>query len=299
MQKGVSVKKNGAVSGWAWVAGLSAAAVLVSGCTTAGSGPASKGTAAKIVPAKAPPAKVAAAKQAPPPAKPRLAMPQIEKPAVPPVAIPAFDWQGANVAPSNRAEVLAGIEKKYRPDEFDAMVRVTDMDGKQLAGFLAAVNDRLARLATWENSDKGKRRAELKDKEIPAAQEGTDEAKLKKLAVEYGQLDAEYAALRTAVRAMVMGVMTLPQQRVWAAQRVMGSVARGMRGVELDADQQKKALAICLEAASGLVKEDTVAKDPYLGELLKDQDALIGKTSDRVRADVLTKEQQAKLAPKP
>jgi hypothetical protein len=55
---------------------------------------------------------------------------QIEKPVVPLVAVPVFDRQNSKVAPSKRTEVLAMLEKKYRSDEFDCMIRVTEMDGK-------------------------------------------------------------------------------------------------------------------------------------------------------------------------
>jgi hypothetical protein len=275
-------------------------AILVTGCATSGTEPAKAAAPAKATTAAKPvqaPKPVAMPKPPPPPpAKPKLAMPQVEAPAVPAVSIPPFDWQ--NAAPVKRADVLAEMDKKPRTDEFDHMIRLTDMDGKQLAGFLAAVKDRLDRLAAWEGTDKGKRREELRTKAIPAAQEGTDEAKLKALVVESRQLDAEYGALRTAVRAMVMGVLSPDQQRVWVGHAVMGAVGRSLRGVQLDDAQRAKALALCVETAKGLVKDDTVAKDPYLGNLLKGQEALIAKTADRVKTEVLTKEQRNALTPK-
>lgn len=291
--QGVGMKREGRTNRWCLAGGLSAAAILLVGCATTGTEQEKKETAKPVAPAKVEPAKkpaapkVAAAKPDAPPAKPKLHLPQVDKPSVPPLDVPVFDWQNAKVAPSNRADVLAMIDKKARPDEFDAMVRVTDMDGKQLAGFLAATEDRLARLREWDLGEKGKRRDELRKVAIPAAQEGSDEAKLKALVAECAQLDAEYGALRVAVRAMVMGVMTLEQQRVWAAQRVMGKVARAMQGTTLTPDQQKKAMRICTEAASELVKDGTVAKDPYFSELLNGQEALIEKTTARVKAEAL------------
>jgi hypothetical protein len=224
-------------------------------------------------------------------------MPQIEKHALPPPTIAPFDWRSDKVAAVKRADVLAEIEKKEKRDEFDAMIQVTDMDGKQLAGFVAATQDRLARLATWEGSEKGKRRVELKTKLVPEAQEGTDDAKLKKLAIELNQLDAEYGALRVAVRAMVMGVMTLEQQRAWAGNALMGLALRSLRGTQLDADQQKKALALSIAAASSVVHQDTVSIDPYLNCMGRNQGGLITQTADKMREEVLTKEQRAKLAP--
>lgn len=260
-----------------------ASAVLVTGCSTTAKAPAKQ------------PQKARAAKPAQPPAKPKLAVPQLEKPAVAPVAIAPFDWQSEKIKPVKRADVLAAIEKKDRPDDFDGMIQATDMDGKQLAGFLAAVEDRLAKLAEWEKGDKAKRITELRTKAIPAAQEGTDEAKLKALAIELNQLDAEYGAFRVAIRAMVMGVMNLEQQRAWAGRSLLGQAMRGMRGVKFDADQQKKALAISVAAAAKIVKADTVAGDPYLNLIGRNQGA-IAQVADKIKDDVLTKEQKAALS---
>jgi hypothetical protein len=289
------MRNNAWVKGWEQWVGVTVAAAVVAGCATTGTEQPKKGHATAPN-KKAASAKVVADKANA--AKPLLPMPKIEKAIAPPVVIPAFDWQHSTLAPGNRGEVLAKIDKKERADDFDAMIRVTDMDGKQLAGFLAAADDRLARLAVWTNSAKGKRMAELEATAIPAARQGTDEAKLKTLAVEHSQLAAEFRALRTAARAMVMGVMTLPQQRVWAAQTVKNKVDRMLRGVSLDTDQQKKALAIYTEAAAGLVQEDTVAKDPYLGDLFKDRQVVLDKTVERIKADVLTESQRTGLAPR-
>jgi PBP1b-binding outer membrane lipoprotein LpoB len=263
-------------------------AALFAGCSTGGTAP------SKAKPAAAAKAE---AKKPSPPAKPKLAMPQIEKTAVPPPAIAPFDWRSDKVAAVKRADVLADIEKKERRDEFDAMIQATEMDGKQLAGFLAATQDRLARLAAWEGSEKGKRRVELRTRLVPEAQEGTDDAKLKKLAIELNQLDAEYGALRVAVRGMVMGVMTLEQQRAWAASALLGVASRSLRGTQLDADQRKRALAICAGAVKDVIKEDTVASDPYLNCIARNQGDLVTKTVQRIKSEVLTKEQQAALAP--
>jgi hypothetical protein len=261
---------------------------LFAGCSTGGTAP------SKAKPAAAAKAE---AKKPSPPAKPKLAMPQIEKTAVPPPAIAPFDWRSDKVAAVKRADVLADIEKKERRDEFDAMIQATEMDGKQLAGFLAATQDRLARLAAWEGSEKGKRRVELRTRLVPEAQEGTDDTKLKKLAIELNQLDAEYGALRVAVRGMVMGVMTLEQQRAWAASALLGVASRSLRGTQLDADQRKRALAICAGAVKDVIKEDTVASDSYLNCIARNQGDLVTKTVQRIKSEVLTKEQQAALAP--
>ena len=281
---------------WKRMTGVTVAVALLAGCTTTGSAPANK--AATSSSKKTTSTNEQRAKKPAQQTKPKLAMPQIENPVVPPVVIPPFDWQNAGVAPGKRAEVLAMIEKKEKTDEFDAMICATDMDGKQLGGFLAAVADREARLLAWERSDKGKRWAELKATAIPAAREGTDAAKLKTLATESSQLNAEYGALRVAVRSMVMGVMNLQQQRMWAAQAISGNIFHNLRGVKPDADQRKKAQAICAEAAAEVVKEDTVAKDPYLANIFKDRQAVLDKTTERIKAEVLTQSQRSGLQKK-
>lgn len=274
------------------------AAGLMPGCVTPSRDAATKaGEPAAVASAKS--QAVPAPAQVPPssravPAQQRLALPERPKPSVPPVVLPPFDWQDAAIGLTNRVSVLTAIAAKPRPDEFDAMIRVTDMDGRQLAGFLAAVADRLERLDVWNSGAKGMRSDELR-KRVSAAQAAGHQEELSRLVGELDLLDAEYGALRTALRARVMGVMTLAQQRVWAGHRLWGSVARGLRGVELTADQQAKALAICVEAAAELIKDGTVSEDPYLNATFQGQGELQAKTLAQVKSAVLTADQRAKL----
>jgi Spy/CpxP family protein refolding chaperone len=156
---------------------------------------------------------------------------------------------------------------EFYKDEFQLMILQLGLQGDQLKAFQLKVAERLKSIADWNQGKSGKQVADL-DKKLEQARNAKDEAKIKSLTEQRAPLQLESSQLRVRLRADVMSVLTLEQQRQWAAFVLCDCVRyRNLRGIVLDAAQVKQAQSICSEVAAKFVKEDTIAKDPYLNGL--------------------------------
>lgn len=153
---------------------------------------------------------------------------------------------------------------EFYKDEFQLMILQLDLQGDQLKAFQLKLAERLKSLADWDKGKKAKQKNDL-DKKLEQARNAKDEAKIKSLTEQRMPLQEEYSKLRVSLRADVMSALTLEQQRQWAAFVLCDRVRfRNLRDITLNAAQVKQAQSICTEVAAKFVKEDTIAKDPYL-----------------------------------
>jgi hypothetical protein len=153
---------------------------------------------------------------------------------------------------------------EFYKDEFQLMILQLDLEGEQLKAFQLKLAERMKTLADWDKSKKAKQVEDLQLK-LQQAKDAKDEAKSKALGEQLAPLQQEYWKLRVALRAVVMSVLTIEQQRQWAAYVLLDQVRhRNLRGFTLTEAQWKQAQPICKEVAAKFVKEDTITNDPYL-----------------------------------
>jgi hypothetical protein len=98
--------------------------------------------------------------------------------------------------------------------------------------------------------------------------------------------------MRCKVRADVMSALKLDQQKAWAGHELTRRLPRILGKLDLTDDQRKQVRAACDTLTADFVKDDTIAKDPYLSGL----DALSDKAMAAVSEKVLTAAQKEKLA---
>jgi hypothetical protein len=292
---------------WLWLVppGILAAGVIWgSGC---GSGPASAGAREGAVtsaqPATAPASK--ASDTVAPVAKPAETKPAATKPAAtkpaksgPKTKPPAADVAKAETkvkpprkAPPPKVEAAKAAEPK--PDEFEEMITMFKLQGPQLEQMRSKMKARTEALAAWDQTEKGKQKKQ-QDEELAQAKAGDDAAKLQAAQEKAKPLADEHWELRKKLRADVMSVLTLEQQRAWAGHMLWGprKLFQSFRRAGLTEEQTQKAIAVCAEVAAEVVKEGTVAKDPYLMVLNEVKEKAFSAVKDKV----LTDEQRAQAA---
>ena len=207
---------------------------------------------------------------------------------------------------ADRRRIVADIEKRCAADarsidEFDEMVLATDMDGRQLGAFLAAVQERHAKFQAYGQTAEAKRMAALKD-QLAAAREAGDENEIEDLQKQMDPCAEAEKRFRTWIRVPVVEVMTLRQQRDWAAYVLWswwGGLGGRLRGAGLTDAQTAKAKAIGRAEMEQLIRPGTMAMDPYLW-CLRGRDEQAAKLKDRIARriarEVLTPEQRDKIS---
>jgi hypothetical protein len=230
-------------------------------------------------------------------------------------AVPIHLAQGADpprygTNTSDRQAVIEAITARVQADpraldEFDEMILFTDLSGWQLRTFVAAVERRAAQWEAFAATDNCKQLQALRP-ELAAARQANDAAKIEALQKQVEPLQKDEAELRTRIRADVVATLSLDQQRDWAAYVLWGhwgGLRRRFRSVELTEDQLWRAQAVCRQEMASFVNPLTLRQDPYLwvfrhpsdekGKVIRD------KVAARLAKEVLTPDQQKKLAPSP
>jgi Spy/CpxP family protein refolding chaperone len=178
--------------------------------------------------------------------------------------------------------------------EFDQMITVCALKGEQLEKFETQRKARDKAWADYQASDKTKQLSELRA-ELSAAKKANETEKVAALQKKIEPLAAAEWEYRSKLRANVMGVLTLDQQKQWAGFVLNDRVLRTFRRTGLTDEQLKQVRVLCDKAAAAAIKENTVSSDPYLLTLSEAQASVI----EEIKAKVLTAEQRDKMAPKP
>jgi Spy/CpxP family protein refolding chaperone len=181
-----------------------------------------------------------------------------------------------------------------RVSEFDQMITVCALKGEQLEKFEAQRQARDKAWADYQASDKAKQLSDLRTA-LSAAKKANETDKVAALEKKIEPLAAAEWEYRSKLRANVMGVLTLDQQKQWAGFVLNARVLQAFRRTGLTDDQVKQVRVLCDKAAAAAIKEDTVSSDPYLQTLSEAQASVI----EEIKAKVLTAEQRDKMAPKP
>jgi hypothetical protein len=179
-------------------------------------------------------------------------------------------------------------------DEFKQMETVCKIEGDALAKFRAATAQRHQKFAAWQETDKGKKLAQLRAAR-DEAKKAKDDAKLTAAEAALEPLAKEEQEFRSKIRADVMALLSLDQQRAWAAYVLNGLAMKSLGKAQLTDDQKEQVLALCREPASKYVAADTIARDPYLSGLKEFSPQVVAAAREKV----LTAEQREKTAPKP
>jgi hypothetical protein len=197
---------------------------------------------------------------------------------------------------AERAKVVQQLKEKAKLDDFDQMILTTDLDGEALKAFMAATEQRLKNLDDYDKDSK--KGADVRNKlreEVKAAEAAGDAKKTEERKAELAKLDEAYLAYRTQQRALVLGRLSLEQQRVWAARSLQGGALRALKRAQLTDDQMPAVAAACQKQAEAYIQTGTMEKDPYLKQMWPD----VGeKTVALITKSVLTKEQRAAVTPK-
>ncbi len=205
---------------------------------------------------------------------------------------------------ASRSRVVALIEKRredpeQKIDEFDEMVLVTDMDGRQLGAFLEAVKERHAKWGAYTEGEAEQKRQALRG-QLDAAKKAGDPKRIAAIEKQLEPLEKAHQDYRAKVRADVVEVMTLPQQRDWAAFVLWGHWGKlrwRFRRLDLSDRQVERAREICRDEMDRLVQRGTMEADPYLfcirgrGEEVR---ALKDRVADRIAQQVLSRQQREK-----
>ncbi len=209
--------------------------------------------------------------------------------------------------PADRATVVAEIEKRKadadsRIDEFDEMILATDIDGKQLGAFLAAVERRHKKWEEYRGSAKHAKLQALQE-QARAAKQADDKKKMAALETQIKPLAEAEREYRMAIRAEVVSVMDLEQQRDWANHVLWswGRLGGRLRRAKLTEDQMARAKTLTRAEMNNVIRPGTMQKDPYLWIVRggnEDAKALKDKIADKVAKTVLTAEQREAIAPK-
>lgn len=215
---------------------------------------------------------------------------------------PARSFENAPAA--DRRAVVAEIEKRRQADsqsvdEFDEMILVTNMDGRQLGAFQEAVRDRKAKYQAYSDGPEGQKLAAAR-KELADARAARDEAKAADLQKQVAPLDQADLDYRTKVRAPVVEIMDLDQQRDWAAYVLWGrwgGLNARFQGLGLTDDQLKKAQTVCRAEMNDIVKPGTLRNDPYLMIFRRrGENPFKDRVAARIGREVLSEDQRKMLS---
>jgi Spy/CpxP family protein refolding chaperone len=181
-----------------------------------------------------------------------------------------------------------------KPDEFQQMITELNLQGEQLARFNARVEARQKAWAEYQAGDKAKQLAEMRAA-LREARRARDEAKIAELENKIEAPGKQEWELRSKLRAEVMAVLTLDQQKKWAGYVLNGRVRPALRRAALTEEQARQVRALCDQAAAEFVKAGTVAADPYLTGLSEVRASVL----EKITAEVLTAGQREKIARRP
>jgi hypothetical protein len=214
---------------------------------------------------------------------------------------PARSFPDAPAA--DRRAVVAEIEKRRAADpqsvdEFDEMILVTNMDGRQLGAFQEAVKDRKAKYEAYSGGPEGQKLAAVR-KQLAEARAARDEAKTADLQKQLEPLDRADMDYRTKIRAPVVEIMDLDQQRDWAAYVLWGrwgGLNARFQGLGLTDEQMKKAQAVCRAEMNDLIKPGTLRNDPYLMIFRRrGENPFKDRVAARIGREVLSEDQREML----
>src|SRR6266699_6965956 len=118
------------------------------------------------------------------------------------------------VSPGKPIPAGSSANKSGLSDDYQAMAKLGNLQGGQLQKFEKAYYDREAVLAYWAKAG-GKKMEEMKAALKDAKASNADEKTISELQVKHDLLIEIENEMWTALRATVMGELTLEQQRRW------------------------------------------------------------------------------------
>ena len=177
-------------------------------------------------------------------------------------------------------------------DEFQQAADLLHLTGDFRDRFEAQVAKRHAAYAEWLRGESGRKVTALRES-LDAARRSHDTGQMKLLQKQIAPLSREEMEFRGKIRAEVWALLSLEQQRIWAAYVLEGRVMTAFKKIELTAEQLVKSKAICRRMAEGFVEEDTLLEDPYLKGMIP----LRATAVEEISRDVLTAEQRTAIAP--
>jgi len=148
-------------------------------------------------------------------------------------------------------------------DDYIVMQRELPLTDEQKANLSMKVAERNRAYEKWLAPDSG-RRYQQYQKDLAEAHRQNDPDRIKDAEGKLSPLRAEELSTRADLRREFDTILTLEQQRQWAAYLLFINVSNRLNNVKLTFDQQKQAREACLKIATSAVQEDTFKEDPYL-----------------------------------
>jgi hypothetical protein len=202
-----------------------------------------------------------------------------------------------NKNPSESANVSNGKAAIEMPsnsggkDDYVAMREELTFTPEQNATFEKKLTERNEAFKQWEAGPKGQQFEQIR-KQISAARAARNTAKVTQLEAEEKPLREERDALRASLRRDFDRVLTLDQQKQWAARNLNRKLLLAYNRISLTEAQKQQVHSICVAIANESVNKDTYKTDPYLllGKSARD------KAMQKSNSDVLTAAQRARIA---
>jgi len=177
-------------------------------------------------------------------------------------------------------------------DDYQQMIVVCHLAGFQRLDFDRALERHAAALAEFEQGRTAQARQAAADA-LAEAKAAGNEKKVRSAEAKFADADEKYWKARGKLRAEVMKVLSLQQQRDWAGYLLYHKTIGRFDKVALGEGQKTDARQLANEAAAEVVEEKTVRSDPYLKVL--DGTELQDKLAETVTRKVLNIPQRRQM----
>lgn len=183
------------------------------------------------------------------------------------------------------------------PADFEEVAAFLKLEGEQWKRFYDRAIEREKLLAEWEKTPQAKKQRELEEA-IQIAKKAGEENLAVSFKAQLQPVAEQFWAYRKKLRADVLGVLTLEQQKKLASLALYNmTIQRHLRDTAFDEGQLQQIKTLAVQKANTAVGPDTFKNDPYLTDTFNK--TFMDNFVTSIKTGIMTDEQRRMSAPLP